>query len=65
MTQRQSSITVTQRVDRIFANGQVSRSEYSALISLILADRQTTDMERYQINRIFDYVQAGRIKLND
>ncbi|NJK37175.1 MAG: hypothetical protein HC835_08005 [Oscillatoriales cyanobacterium RM2_1_1] len=65
VTQRKSSLSIGQQVDRIFSSSQLSRIEYLNLMSAILSDSQITDMERHQINRIFDHVQAGRITLTD
>ncbi|MGL5081653.1 MAG: hypothetical protein ACRC8A_09210 [Microcoleaceae cyanobacterium] len=65
ITQRQAPLKIGLQIDRIFASSQLSRMEYLNLISAILSDNQITDMERHQINRIFDYVQTGRIDLID
>ena len=58
-----SNQTVTQRIERILTAGQLNRWEYLSLMSTILSNRDITDSERHQINRIFDYVATGRLKL--
>ncbi len=63
IAQTQSNQTITQLLERILTAGQLSRWEYLTLMSRILSDRELTDSERHQINRIFDYVQTGRLKL--
>jgi hypothetical protein len=52
-------------VEQILAAGQMSRQDHLQLTSAILSDSQMTDEERRQINRVFDYVQIGRLKLVD
>lgn len=52
-------------VERIISAGQISRQEHLQLTSTILSDHKISDEERRQINRIFDYVQIGRLKLVD
>lgn len=57
--------TLTQLIDSTFVSGQLNRREYLKLMSAILSDSQIVDAERHEINRIFDYVQTGRLKLID
>jgi hypothetical protein len=52
-------------VEQILEAGQMSRQDHLQLTSAILSDPQMTDEERRQINRVFDYVQIGRLKLVD
>lgn len=52
-------------LDRTLEVGEISRKEYLQLTSAILADYRMSDEERRQINRIFDYVQTGRLRLID
>ncbi|WP_413160663.1 hypothetical protein ACL6C3_19330 [Capilliphycus salinus ALCB114379] len=61
----QSNPTLTQLLDRILTSGEIDRSEYLKLMSMILSDSQITDAQRSEINRIFDYVQTGRFTLID
>ncbi|MCG5058821.1 MAG: hypothetical protein KA714_12700 [Limnoraphis sp. WC205] len=65
LSQNQSNPTLTQLLDRILTSGQLDRSEYLKLMSVILSDSQITDAQRNEINRIFDYVQTGRFTLID
>lgn len=65
LNQNQSNPTLTQLLDRILTSGQLDRSEYLKLMSVILSDSQITDAQRHEINRIFDYVQTGRFTLID
>ncbi len=61
----QPNSTLAQLIDNTFVSGQLNRSEYLQLMSAILSDSQIVDAERHEINRIFDYVQTGRLKLID
>ena len=52
-------------VDRIFKTGQLSRQEHLQLVTTFLSGYKVTDDERSQINRIFDDLQTGRLKIID
>lgn len=52
-------------VDRILAVGEMSRQEHLKLTSILLAEQKLADSDRNKINRIFDYIQTGRLKLID
>lgn len=62
---RQSSSDIAALIEQIIAVGRMSRQEHLRLTSTILADDKITEEERRQINRIFDYIQTGRLKLVD
>lgn len=59
----QSNQTTKQMVERILNIGYLSRLEHLQLVSTILSDYKVTDEERGQINRIFDELQTGRLKI--
>ncbi|MDZ7958872.1 MAG: hypothetical protein RMY34_13480 [Aulosira sp. DedQUE10] len=61
----QTEIGVKQIVDRILSSGKMSRHDHSLLTSSILANGDITDGERRQINRVFDHIQTGQLKLLD
>lgn len=63
--QTRSKVPLTQIIDRILTSGQLSHTEYLGLMSAILSDQDITESERHQINRVFDYVQTGRLQFND
>lgn len=58
-----STTTPTQLINKILTSGKLTYVQYLRLMSLLLSDTQITDLERHQINRIFDYVQNGRLTL--
>ncbi|MEG3841284.1 hypothetical protein QUB63_34015 [Microcoleus sp. ARI1-B5] len=64
-SQNKSNLTISQMVDRIVASGKISRREHLVLTSAILSDDKISEEDRYQINRIFDYIQIGRLKFID
>ena len=61
----QSESTIKTIVDRIISSGELSKKDHMLLTSTVLADGEVSDGERRQINRIFDYIQTGRLKLVD
>ncbi|CAA9240339.1 hypothetical protein AVDCRST_MAG92-1496 [uncultured Coleofasciculus sp.] len=62
-SQGQSNLTIKQFVERILNIGQLSRLEHLQLVTTFLSDYKVTDEERNQINRVFDELQTGRLKL--
>ncbi|AFZ21782.1 hypothetical protein [Allocoleopsis franciscana] len=63
--QNQFSQTLKPIMERIFQTGQLSRQEHLQLVTTFLSDYKVTDDERSQINRIFDDLQIGRLKIID
>ena len=60
-----SKLTISQIVERIVSSGKLARREHLMLTSAILSDDKISEEERYQINRVFDYIQTGRLKFVD
>jgi hypothetical protein len=60
-----SNLTISQKVDRIVAAGKITRRENLFLTSALLSDDKISEEDRHQINRIFDYIQIGRLKFID
>jgi hypothetical protein len=50
-------------IQQVMDSGQMDQQQHLQLTSAILAGRHVTDEDRRQINRIFDCIQTGRIKL--
>ncbi|OCR01402.1 hypothetical protein BCD67_23400 [Oscillatoriales cyanobacterium USR001] len=63
--QNKPNLIIYQTIERITSSGKLSRRDYLLLTSTLLSDEKITDEERHQINRIFDYVQVGRLKFVD
>ena len=52
-------------VQRAVKSRQLSRQEHLKLTSAILSDTGMAPAERFHINRLLDYVRAGKINLID
>ncbi|WP_088243082.1 hypothetical protein [Calothrix rhizosoleniae] len=65
IVENKSELFIQQIVERIISSGEMSRQDYSLLTSTVIADGEISDVERRQINRVFDYIQTGRLKLVD
>ncbi|UBF28572.1 hypothetical protein K9N68_12250 [Kovacikia minuta CCNUW1] len=63
--QGKSNPVIKQLVDGIIQSGQMTRQEHLNLTSTLLAEHRMSDEDRIQINRVFDYIQTGRLKLVD
>lgn len=57
--------SISQRVERILAVGEVNRPEYFQLMSIFLSDFAVNRDDRYQLNRIFDELQMNRLQFAD
>ncbi len=62
-SQNHSSQSIKQIVERIFNTGQLSRLEHLHLVTTFLSDYKVTEDERSHINRVFDELQIGHLKL--
>lgn len=63
--QSQPNVTLHQLVDQILAAGEMSRQDHLQLTSILLAEQKLLDSDRNKINRIFDHISTGRLKLVD
>lgn len=52
-------------LDRILKTGELTRQEHLQLVTTFLSDYKITDDDRSQINRIFDDLQTGHLKIVD
>jgi hypothetical protein len=50
-------------VSRVMASREISRQEHLQLTSAMLASQHITNHERCLINRVFDHVRMGELKL--
>ncbi len=62
-SQNHSSQSIKQIVERHFNTGQLSRLEHLHLVTTFLSDYKVTEDERSYINRVFDELQIGHLKL--
>lgn len=54
---------VAQLVEQLIRTKRLTYSQYQALSKMVLADGTVDEQERRQINRLFDAVQAGAIRI--
>ena len=56
-------VSVDKIVERILAFRQITRSDQNLLMSALLAKNFINDKDQYQINRVFEGVQKGSIRV--
>ncbi|MBD2362978.1 hypothetical protein [Anabaena sp. UHCC 0399] len=61
--QDQSEMSAKQIVDRILRSGKMSRQDHTLLTSTVFNKRDVHEGERRQINRVFNHIQTGQLKL--
>ena len=54
---------VTQLVERLIRAKTISYPQYQTLSKMVLADGTVDEQERRQINRLFDAIQSGAIRI--
>ncbi|MDY6805513.1 MAG: hypothetical protein SXA11_17120 [Cyanobacteriota bacterium] len=64
-SQNQSDFSINRIAETIMTSGKIARGQHIRLTNAILSENQITDEERRLINRIFDYIQIGKIKIVD
>lgn len=61
----QTTLNVTQFVEKVIVSRQITYRQYHQLSAAILADGKVDEEERRQINRLFDAIQRGYVKILD
>ncbi|MEL6136004.1 MAG: hypothetical protein AAFR42_01125 [Cyanobacteria bacterium J06628_6] len=56
---------VKKMVDRLIVTKRISYAQYQELSNLVLADGTVDEQERRQINRLFDAIQSGAVRIID
>lgn len=64
-SQNQPGFSINRIAETITISGKIARGQHIRLTNAILSENQITEEERHQINRIFDYIQIGKIKIVD
>jgi hypothetical protein len=59
-----SGCPLTQLVDQVIQARLISLAQYEELTAIVLADGDVDEQERRQINRLFDAIQSGRVKIS-
>lgn len=60
-----SKISLDAIVERIFASRQISRIHQQRLMSVAMSKNLLSDTDRQQIDRVFDGLQRGFLKVVD
>jgi hypothetical protein len=58
-------IAVKVLVDKIIFSGKLSRRDHKLLTIFVYDDNDITEGDRRQVNRVFDRIQTGQLKLID
>lgn len=61
----EDSHNLVKMVDQLMASRKITQQQYQSLSQLVLADGSVDEDELQQINRLFDAIQTGRIKVLD
>ncbi len=61
--QSQTKTSVAQLVEQLILTRRITCQQYHQLSSAILADGQIDEEERCLINRLFDAIQAGLVRI--
>ncbi|MEM9266355.1 MAG: hypothetical protein AAGA46_12590 [Cyanobacteria bacterium P01_F01_bin.13] len=56
---------VTQLVDQLIRAKRITYSQYQTLSKMVLADGTVDEQELKQINRLFDAIQVGAVRIMD
>ena len=58
-----TNLSIHQLITRILESNQIGRQQHLQLTSAMLGNMNLTDEDRRHINRIFEQIQTGRIKI--
>ncbi|QQE65813.1 hypothetical protein GFS31_25030 [Leptolyngbya sp. BL0902] len=50
-------------MNQVLESRYITQAQYQTLSSMVLADGTVDESERCQINRLFDAIQNGRVKI--
>ena len=55
--------SLTDLVNRVLGDRYITQAQYQHISAMVLADGTVDEAERRQINRLFDAIQKGRVKI--
>ncbi|WP_017297228.1 hypothetical protein [Nodosilinea nodulosa] len=61
----QPDCPITDLVSQCIQARTITQTQYQELTALVLADGTVDESERKQVNRLFDAIQGGRVKIVD
>lgn len=56
---------IEQVIERIFSTHRITKADQTLFMSLMLAKNSLSETERHQVNRIFDGLQSGLVRVID
>jgi hypothetical protein len=59
----QPVIDVHHRIEEWLASQRISYQDYHKLLAIVLSDNPMNETKRQQLNRLFDAVRSGQIKV--
>ncbi len=59
------NVTFEQVIERIFASRRITRADQERFMSALLAKSSLTAAEQVQVNRVFDALRSGLIRVVD
>ncbi|MBE9157105.1 hypothetical protein IQ265_09745 [Nodosilinea sp. LEGE 06152] len=59
----QPGCPITNLVSQCIQARVITQAQYQELTTLVLADGTVDESERKQVNRLFDAIQVGRVKI--
>jgi len=62
-TQPTPPLDITEMVDHLISLGKITHQQYQQLHQTILADNHIDERERCQINRMFDAIRQGQVRI--
>lgn len=65
MSQAEMTPNIGDLVDQLIASRCITQQQYRDLSTLVLADGTVDEHERRHINRLFDAIQMGMVKIVD
>jgi hypothetical protein len=63
--QQEPQFNLHQVLDSALQHGVLARRDHMALTTAMFCDTSLSTAERHRINRVFDFIRMGRVKLED
>jgi hypothetical protein len=59
----ESTLNISHFVENLIVSRKISHQQYHQLSAAILADGEIDEEDRYQINRLFDAIRTGQVRI--
>lgn len=60
-----SPLNIEQMVNKITASGRISRADQQQFMSTLLSKNKISSTEEAMVNRVFELLRAGRLRVVD